>query len=218
MDKLVPVTHVEVIGEYRLRLTFKDGIVGDVGFEDHEWRGVFEPLRDPRRFARVCVDPGDCTIVWPEFGLDMAPEPLYEKALAHPVPDPPADGAARVRAERPILRLPAPDPRTGKFLRDPCPIPSLWAEEEGVPKVSLFYGISITMYWDEIRHPRPHFHARYGEHKASLDLTGRIIAGSLPTRAHRHVRDWAKLHPDELQANWQRVVNKEPPEQIAPLV
>jgi hypothetical protein len=39
--KLVPVTAVEVIGEYRLRLTFKDGIVGDVSFTDREWNGVF---------------------------------------------------------------------------------------------------------------------------------------------------------------------------------
>lgn len=84
--KLVDVTAVEVIGEYRLRLTFEDGIVGDVNFTDREWNGVFEPLRDPERFARVAIEDG--TLVWPEDGLDMAPEPLYEQACKHRVSDP----------------------------------------------------------------------------------------------------------------------------------
>lgn len=81
--KLVPVTAVEVIGEHRLRLTFKDGIVGDVSFADREWKGVFEPLRDPERFAKVSIEFG--TLAWPDDGLDMAPEPLYEKACAYRV-------------------------------------------------------------------------------------------------------------------------------------
>jgi hypothetical protein len=61
-----------------LRLTFEDGTVGDVSFAKHEWTGVFEPLRDPARFAEAQVEAG--TIVWPKDGLDMAPEPLYEQA------------------------------------------------------------------------------------------------------------------------------------------
>ncbi len=81
--KLVDITGVEVIGEYRLRLTFEDGVVGDVSFADREWKGVFEPLRDPMRFAKVAIEFG--TLAWPEEGLDMAPEPLYEEARAHPV-------------------------------------------------------------------------------------------------------------------------------------
>ena len=79
---LVHVTGVAVIGEHRLRILFEDGTVGDVSFVGREWRGVFEPLRDPERFARVTVEHG--TLVWPEDELDMAPEPLYQAALAHP--------------------------------------------------------------------------------------------------------------------------------------
>jgi hypothetical protein len=75
---LVHVTRVEVIGQHDLRLTFEDGTVGDVGFGYDEWTGVLEPLRDPARFAKVQVEGG--TIVWPEDGLDMAPEPLYADA------------------------------------------------------------------------------------------------------------------------------------------
>jgi len=76
---LVHVTHVEVIGDYRLRLTFEDGLVGEVSFEGREWRGVFEPFRDPAVFAEVYVDRQFGTIAWPN-GLDMAPEPLYQEA------------------------------------------------------------------------------------------------------------------------------------------
>jgi hypothetical protein len=82
MDPLVDITAVEVIGDYRLRLTFEDGTVGDVGFTGREWRGVFEPLADPAFFAQVRVDAELGTIVWPN-GADMAPEPLYAEVRRH---------------------------------------------------------------------------------------------------------------------------------------
>lgn len=84
VEQLRDVRAVEVVDDLRLRLTFEDGVVGDVDFSEREWRGVFEPLRDPAYFARVAVDPGAGTIVWPN-GADMAPEPLYEEARRRPV-------------------------------------------------------------------------------------------------------------------------------------
>jgi hypothetical protein len=83
LPPLVHVTHVEIIGQHELRLTFEDGVIGDVAFDDSEWTGVFEPLRDPQRFAAVSIEAG--TIVWPKDGLDMAPEPLYAEARKHQV-------------------------------------------------------------------------------------------------------------------------------------
>jgi hypothetical protein len=83
MEQLLDITAVEVIGEYRLRLTFEDGTVGDVDFSSREWKGVFEPLADPAYFARVHVDRELGTIAWPN-GADMAPEPLYEAASRSP--------------------------------------------------------------------------------------------------------------------------------------
>jgi uncharacterized protein DUF2442 len=57
------VTGVEVLGHYRLRLTFSDGLVGDVDLSDlRDWDGVFATLRDPGAFARVRVDPETGTI------------------------------------------------------------------------------------------------------------------------------------------------------------
>ena len=79
VEQLVDVTAVEVVGDFRLRLTFEDGTVGDVDFSAREWRGVLESLSDPAYFARVSVDPDAGTIAWPN-GVDLAPEPLYEEA------------------------------------------------------------------------------------------------------------------------------------------
>ena len=84
MDQLVDVSAVEVVGDFRLRLTFEDGTVGEVDFAERVWRGVFEPLGDPAYSARVRVDPESGTIAWPN-GVDMAPEPLYEQARRNPV-------------------------------------------------------------------------------------------------------------------------------------
>ena len=79
VEQLHDVIGVEVSGEHRLRLTFDDGTVGEVDFTRREWRGIFEPLRDPDYFARVTVDAEAGSVTWPN-GADMAPEPLYSEA------------------------------------------------------------------------------------------------------------------------------------------
>ena len=84
MPYLAAIVGVAVLGEYRLRLLFDDGTVGDVDFSSKQWTGVLEPLRDPSYFAQVRVDPEAATITWPN-GIDMAPEPLYEEARRHPL-------------------------------------------------------------------------------------------------------------------------------------
>jgi hypothetical protein len=78
------VVGVAVLRDQVLRLLFDDGTVGDVDFSSETWRGVLEPLSDPRYFAQVRVDFEAGTITWPN-GEDLAPEPLYEQALAHPL-------------------------------------------------------------------------------------------------------------------------------------
>ena len=67
-------------------------------------------------------------------------------------------------------------------------------------------------------HPPPHFHARYGEHVAQIELaTLRVLNGSIPTRALRLVREWARAHEDELADNWERAQALEPLVPIEPL-
>lgn len=78
------VAGVAVVGGRVLRLLFSDGTVGDVDFSAERWTGVLEPLNDPAYFAQVRVDAEAGTIVWPD-GIDLAPEPLYEQARAHPL-------------------------------------------------------------------------------------------------------------------------------------
>ena len=85
-----------------------------------------------------------------------------------------------------------------------------------MPRLSVFYGIVIAMYYRE--HGVPHFHATYGEHRASIAIDGlEILGGSLPARAYGFVREWAELHHDELVANWHRARNAQPLEPIEPL-
>ncbi|MBO0803898.1 MAG: DUF2442 domain-containing protein [Nocardiopsaceae bacterium] len=78
------ITGVAVVGDRMLRLLFSDGTAGDVDFSGERWTGVLAPLNDPAYFVRVMVDSEAGTIAWPG-GIDLAPEPLYEQAKAHPL-------------------------------------------------------------------------------------------------------------------------------------
>lgn len=80
------VQAVEYLGDFRLRLTFADGLVSDVDLSDRlsgDLGPVFAPLRDQAFFAQVRVDSDLGTIVWPN-GADLAPDALHERA-AHAV-------------------------------------------------------------------------------------------------------------------------------------
>ncbi|MGH2852939.1 MAG: DUF4160 domain-containing protein [Solirubrobacteraceae bacterium] len=86
-----------------------------------------------------------------------------------------------------------------------------------MPKISYFYGISIAMHWDEPHHSGAHFHARYGESRASFNLAGEIIVGELPRRQLRLVQAWVELHAEELKANWELAMDEKPLNPIPPL-
>jgi hypothetical protein len=80
MEKIVHVTDVRCVGSHRLRLEFEDGAAGELDFSGEEWRGVFEPLRDPAFFDQVELDDELGTIVWPN-GADFAPETLHRMVV-----------------------------------------------------------------------------------------------------------------------------------------
>ncbi len=85
-----------------------------------------------------------------------------------------------------------------------------------MPQIATFYGIIITMYYND--HLPPHFHARYADFKAEVAIgSGALLAGRLPPRAEALVREWAALHEAELRANWDRCRRQVPPEPIAPI-
>lgn len=86
-----------------------------------------------------------------------------------------------------------------------------------MPRVSFFHGIAIYMYWNEGDHPVPHFHATQAEHQASISVEGVVLAGELERRALTLVRWWARLHREELLANWELARDSQPIHPISPL-
>ena len=70
---MLHVTAANYRGEYRIWLSFSDGVSGEVDLRDALVGPVFTPLRDVNEFRRFRFDPDAHTIVWPN-GADFAPE------------------------------------------------------------------------------------------------------------------------------------------------
>jgi hypothetical protein len=76
MTFLPIVIAAEYRGDYRIHLTFNDGLASIVDFAQWLEGPVFQPLKDPPYFRRFFIEGG--TVVWPN-GADIAPETLYER-------------------------------------------------------------------------------------------------------------------------------------------
>jgi hypothetical protein len=67
-------------------------------------------------------------------------------------------------------------------------------------------------------HPPPHFHARYGEFEATIEIsTLDGVEGELPPRALKLAQEWAMIHREELLKDWRLCREKAPPAKIEPL-
>ena len=85
-----------------------------------------------------------------------------------------------------------------------------------MPEISRFFGISITMYYND--HPPPHFHVRYGQQKALISIeTLAVLEGNLKPRTLGLVIEWAVQHKAELMHNWTLARKNIPPEKIDPM-
>jgi hypothetical protein len=85
-----------------------------------------------------------------------------------------------------------------------------------MPTISRFYGILIRMFFND--HAPPHFHARYGEFEATIDIsTLEVIQGQLPDRALKLVQEWAMIHVEDLQEDWRLCRENALPIKIDPL-
>ena len=64
-----------------------------------------------------------------------------------------------------------------------------------MPEISLFYGIRVTMYYED--HNPLHFHAEYNGNKAIVDINeARVIKGALPSRQLKLILAWCVIHQD----------------------
>lgn len=65
-----------------------------------------------------------------------------------------------------------------------------------MPELSRFFGIIVTINYND--HPPPHFHVRYGEQKALIEIaTLRMLEGKLSPRLA-----WCSNGPHGTNRNW----------------
>ena len=85
-----------------------------------------------------------------------------------------------------------------------------------MPKISEFFGIAIYMYFDD--HGPPHFHARYAEFEAVIQIDDfSVLRGSLPPRALGLVVEWAQLRHEELSEVWRQAQAMQTLSKVPPL-
>ena len=77
---MVRIISAQALKGFRIQVTFSDGTKGIVPLEDRLFGPVFEPLRNPKRFAELSIDEYG-VICWPN-GADLDPDALYEKVKA----------------------------------------------------------------------------------------------------------------------------------------
>ena len=72
-----------------------------------------------------------------------------------------------------------------------------------MPIVSQFYGIIISMYFNDIdRHHLPHIHVQYAEYRCSVDFDGNILSGTIPNKQKKLIVAWIELRKEELITLW----------------
>jgi hypothetical protein len=71
------VTSFEVVGPYRIRVIFADGLVRVIDFAAILEGEIYGPLRDLKLFNVVSLDPDVHTLVWPN-GADFDPATLHD--------------------------------------------------------------------------------------------------------------------------------------------
>lgn len=87
--------------------------------------------------------------------------------------------------------------------------------KENMPSISLFYGILISMQFDD--HNPPHFHAKYQDYKAVFSLEGDLLRGKMPQKQCNLIKAWCEIHVEDLRENWNLAQTSEDLFKIEPL-
>ena len=75
--RILKIVAVKVVGRHSLWLRFDDGVERTIDFSEALAGETYAPLLDPAFFARVRLDSGTHTIVWPN-GADFDPQTLHD--------------------------------------------------------------------------------------------------------------------------------------------
>ena len=71
-----------------------------------------------------------------------------------------------------------------------------------MPQICYFYG--ITIYIQFLDHNPPHIHCAYQGYKGQYEIaTGDLLAGRMPNKADKLIREWIELRRVELNEVWE---------------
>jgi len=71
-----------------------------------------------------------------------------------------------------------------------------------MPTISSFYGINVTMYFND--HEPPHIHISYSGEEALISIrTKELLEGSMKPQVRRMVLEWMEINEGELIAIWE---------------
>lgn len=83
-----------------------------------------------------------------------------------------------------------------------------------MPTVAIVEGVRIQFY--PIEHPPPHFHVRFAEWRAQIDIDSlNVLKGELPRAKLAAVVEWARPRRRQLHSAWIAIEMGRKPEKIA---
>ena len=80
---MIRIVSAESLPQYRLKVTFNDGVSGIFDVEPEQRGGVFLKLLDPKVFNAVTVNPDFGCVEWPG-GIDLAPDAMHQAMTGSP--------------------------------------------------------------------------------------------------------------------------------------
>ena len=71
------------------------------------------------------------------------------------------------------------------------------------------------MFYNE--HNPPHFHVKYQEYEAIVEIRSGVVTGRLPKRAIMMIFEWLEINKQDLLENWRCIEKRQPLSKIEPL-
>jgi hypothetical protein len=96
---MIRITAAEPLAQYRLKVTFNDGVSGVLAVQPESRGGVFLKLLDARVFNAVTINPDFGCVEWPG-GVDLCPDTMHEALTRSGEPAPDKEAALREEPKR----------------------------------------------------------------------------------------------------------------------